>query len=416
MELSSIRQAAAMVRIQGRTIQSGRGEGVALVSQEPIGFLGGVDPDTGVVIERGHPLEGRSVAGRVLVFPTGKGSTVGSYTLYRLARNRRGPAAIVNAQSEAIVAVGAIISEIPMVDQVDISQIHNGDYVIVEDGTVTGQPRVARELVFVKLGGSIITDKRRPSMPRPDVIARLAREIGAALDAEPGLQIVLGHGSGSFGHVVGKKYHVRQGMADDESWWGYAETGAAASQLNRVVTDTFLGAGVPVLSIQPSASARCRGGQLLDMEVHPIREALRHGLVPLVYGDVAFDKGQGCTIVSTEEVLAFLARRMRPARMVMVGEVDGVYDRDPLLDESASPIPRITPATFAHLKVELGGSFGVDVTGGMLAKVREMISLVAEGQTKRVHLISGWREGALVRVLLDAVVEEGTLIEQDCEL
>jgi predicted aconitase with swiveling domain len=108
-----------------------------LVSPEPIGFLGGVDPETGVVIERGHALQGSCITGRVLVFPTGKGSTVGSYTLYRLARNHKGPAAMVVERSEAIVAVGAIISDIPMVDQVDVSQIHNGDYVVVEGGTVT---------------------------------------------------------------------------------------------------------------------------------------------------------------------------------------------------------------------------------------------------------------------------------------
>ena len=107
------------------------------MSPSPIGFLGGVDPETGVIVERGHPLEGRSVAGRVLVFPTGKGSTVGSYTLYRLSRNGLAPAAIINAQSEAIVAVGAIISDIPMVDQVDISLLRDGDYVIVDDGVVT---------------------------------------------------------------------------------------------------------------------------------------------------------------------------------------------------------------------------------------------------------------------------------------
>jgi predicted aconitase with swiveling domain len=109
---------------------------LALVSPEPIGFLGGVDPETGVVIESGHPLEGESVAGRVLVFPTGKGSTVGSYTLYRLARNGVGPAAIVNAESEPIVAVGAIISDIPMVDRVDIAQLSTGDIVVIEDKVV----------------------------------------------------------------------------------------------------------------------------------------------------------------------------------------------------------------------------------------------------------------------------------------
>ncbi|MBN1583962.1 MAG: DUF126 domain-containing protein [Anaerolineae bacterium] len=126
-----------MQTIYGRAIKQGRGEGSALVSTEPIGFLGGVDPDTGIVIERGHSLHGQSVAGRVLVFPTGKGSTVGSYTLYRLAKNGRAPSAIVNAQSEAIVAVGAIIADIPMVDQIDIAQIENGQYVVVEDGAVT---------------------------------------------------------------------------------------------------------------------------------------------------------------------------------------------------------------------------------------------------------------------------------------
>jgi len=129
-----------MKRLEGRIIKSGRGRGLALVSPEPIGFLGGVDPDTGGVIERGHPLEGQSVAGKVLVFPTGKGSTVGSYTLYRLARNGVAPAAIVNEQSEAIVAVGAIISGIPMVDQIDIAQIRTGDEVVVEDGVAIVEP------------------------------------------------------------------------------------------------------------------------------------------------------------------------------------------------------------------------------------------------------------------------------------
>ena len=123
--------------LTGRVIKAGRAGGVALVSSEPISFFGLVDAETGTVIEKGHPLEGQSVAGRVLVFPTGKGSTVGSYSLYRLAKAGRAPAAIINAQSETIVAVGAIISDIPMVDQVDIGQIHTGDIVSVEDERVT---------------------------------------------------------------------------------------------------------------------------------------------------------------------------------------------------------------------------------------------------------------------------------------
>jgi hypothetical protein len=125
-----------ITRMQGRVIRAGHAAGRALVSPAPIGFLGGVDPDSGVVVEPNHPLNGQSVAGRVLVFPTGKGSTVGSYTILRLARNGVGPAAMINAESEAIVAVGAIIAGIPMVDQVAIGLIRDGDWVVMDGASV----------------------------------------------------------------------------------------------------------------------------------------------------------------------------------------------------------------------------------------------------------------------------------------
>jgi predicted aconitase with swiveling domain len=115
-----------MMKFQGRTIYQGIAVGEALVTSLGISFFGGVDPDTGIVVEKGHQLEGQSIGGKVLVFPTGKGSTVGSYTLYRLKRNGVAPIAIVNAQCETITAVGCIIAEIPCVDQVPIEQIANG--------------------------------------------------------------------------------------------------------------------------------------------------------------------------------------------------------------------------------------------------------------------------------------------------
>lgn len=122
--------------LQGRLIKAGQAEGVALVSPEPMGFFGMIDAETGIVTEVGHSLEGESVAGRVLIFPTGKGSTVGSYSLYRLAKAGLAPVAIINVESEPIVAVGAIISEIPMVDQVDIEQIRSGDLVTIDGAQV----------------------------------------------------------------------------------------------------------------------------------------------------------------------------------------------------------------------------------------------------------------------------------------
>ena len=106
-----------MEEMNARKISKGGAEGEALVSEQPISFYGGVNPENGTVIEKGHPLEGKNIAGKILVFPNGKGSTVGSYTLYRLKKNGTAPAAMVNRETDAIVAVGAIISEIPMVDK-----------------------------------------------------------------------------------------------------------------------------------------------------------------------------------------------------------------------------------------------------------------------------------------------------------
>ena len=123
--------------LQGRVIRAGQATGIALVSPAPIGFLGGVDPDTGIIIEPNHPLHGERITGRVLVFPTGKGSTVGSYTILRLAAAGQAPAAMIARESEAIVAVGAIIGDIPMVAQIDVGLIQSGDRVRVDGAQVT---------------------------------------------------------------------------------------------------------------------------------------------------------------------------------------------------------------------------------------------------------------------------------------
>jgi phosphomecalonate degydratase small subunit len=126
-----------MEQLKGRIIYKGKAEGKALVTTMPISFYGGVDPNTGVVMEKGHELNGVSIKGKVLVFPQGKGSTVGSYTLYRLKKNGVAPAAMINKETETIVAVGAIISEIPFVDKVDVSKFKTGNKVSVENDTVT---------------------------------------------------------------------------------------------------------------------------------------------------------------------------------------------------------------------------------------------------------------------------------------
>lgn len=125
--------------LQGRTISPGKVEGECLVSKEPIGFYGGVDAKTGIFIEKGHELEGKSVKGKILVFPCGKGSTVGSYVIYGLAKNKQAPLAIVNEETETIVATGTILAGVPCIDKIAIERISSGDRLTVDAtaGTVS---------------------------------------------------------------------------------------------------------------------------------------------------------------------------------------------------------------------------------------------------------------------------------------
>jgi len=132
--------------LQGRCIVEGCVEGEALVTSDAISFMGTIDPKTGYVIERKHEIEGECLKGKILVFPTAKGSTGGSYMLYDVVKNGVGPLGIINREAESIVVIGAIVADLPMVDHIDISQIHTGDHVRLDagKGTVTVFPRDAK--------------------------------------------------------------------------------------------------------------------------------------------------------------------------------------------------------------------------------------------------------------------------------
>jgi isopentenyl phosphate kinase len=259
-------------------------------------------------------------------------------------------------------------------------------------------------VVFLKLGGSLITDKTRAYTARHETIARLAGEVRQALDDAPDLGLLIGHGSGSFGHWAASPYSTRQGVRTPDQWQGYAEVAAAAARLNRTVTDLFLAADVPVLSVQPSASARCRDGTLSVMDTRPIHAALAQRLVPLVYGDVALDDVRGGTIISTEDIFLYLADGLQPARILLLGEVPGVLGPD------GAVLPRITPADLPTLQAALAGSGGVDVTGGMADKVARMVELVQRHPGTRIHILTGTEPGMLTRALLSAGPHTGTQI------
>lgn len=264
------------------------------------------------------------------------------------------------------------------------------------------------ELVFLKLGGSLITDDRRYETPRPAAISRSAREIAAALQVRPDLQLVLAHGSGSFGHFVADKYHVREGNLQD--WRGFAEASAAAQRLNRLVTDTFLEEGLRVAAIQPSASARCHDGEVAEMAIEPLIELVRHGVAPVVYDDVAIDDKRGCTIISSDQILVYLAQHLCPQRIVIADEPAGVYSGDPQRDAVVRLIPEISSSNYGEVEHTLSTSFSTDMSGGMLTLVQMLYQLVREQPGLAVHIITGRRSRLIEQSLIDPSFREGTWI------
>jgi isopentenyl phosphate kinase len=267
------------------------------------------------------------------------------------------------------------------------------------------------ELILLKLGGSVITDKTQPFTARLDVIERLSTEIKNAL-AERGedLRLIIGHGAGSFGHEVAAKYQTHQGAVRPDSWPGFAEVAAAAAELNNIVMKVLRRAGVPAIKFQPSASTRTRGRQLMYFETFPIKEVLQHGLVPVVHGDVSVDASQGMSIVSTEKLFDNLARELNPDRIILAGQVGGVYAADPLTNPEAELIDSIDSSNWDEVEAMLSGSHGVDVTGGMFTKVQEMYRLTLAMPPMQAMIMAAEKPGHLEAVLKGQMVDFGTLI------
>lgn len=261
------------------------------------------------------------------------------------------------------------------------------------------------ELIFLKLGGSLITDKTLPYTPRLHKLADLAAQIFAVKQTHPGLSLVLGHGSGSFGHTVAKEYKTREGSPLPRAgegpglrgyWRGFAEVWYQASALNRFVMDALHAAGVPSLALAPVSAVIASDGQVSSWDLAPLKATLIAGLVPVVYGDVIFDSMRGGTILSTEDLFEHLARNLHPQRILLAGLEGAVWADFP---ERRLRVEKITPASFSEVKAGVGASHGADVTGGMASKVRQMLALVQEVPGLTAQIFSGETPGNVQKAL-----------------
>lgn len=269
-----------------------------------------------------------------------------------------------------------------------------------------------RPVVLVKLGGSLITDKTRPDAARPEVIRRLARELAETLAAEGAPHVVLGHGSGSFGHVAAERHRLAEGFispagatpgsaagtVDRARLAGIGETQARAAELHRLVVAELAAAGALPFSIAPSSALVAAGGRPAELAAEPAALALGLGLLPVVYGDVVLDREQGVAICSTERVLLALAERLpafgwRADRALWLGATAGV------LDEAGRPIAEISPAEPSSIlaAAAAGAAAGTDVTGGMRHRVDAALALARLGVES--WILDGREPGALAAAL-----------------
>jgi isopentenyl phosphate kinase len=261
----------------------------------------------------------------------------------------------------------------------------------------TEVPNPGKELVFLKLGGSLITDKTVPRTSRLEIIQRICTEIQSALAENSGLQIILGHGSGSFGHISGSKYQTRKGVTSEEDWRGFAEVWRDASDLNRLVMEELHQAGLPAIAFPPSAAAVSHNRIIKNWNLEPLVAALDHQLLPVIYGDVIFDTNLGGTILSTEELFIHLARELEPDRILLAGQDAGVWKDYP---QCTILYQQLTPADKAEIEDNVLRSAATDVTGGMAGKVNLMLDLVKEYPDLEVAIFSGEQPDSIHQALL----------------
>lgn len=252
-------------------------------------------------------------------------------------------------------------------------------------------------ITLLKLGGSLITNKNAEQSFNSEIMQRISNEIRAALDEDPKLKLLISHGSGSYGHFEASKHRTADGVYTQADWAGFARVAHAAAALNHLVASHLIEAGIPVLRSAPSAIAFAQDKLLTEMYLVGVQKALAHGLVPLLYGDAVFDTVLGGTIASTETILRYLAKHLSTSRILLLGEVDGVLDRE------GSVVPVITPQAYENIQEVLGKSRGVDVTGGMRSKVQDMLELVSQQPQIEVWICNGLREGLLQSALLGSI-------------
>jgi len=265
-----------------------------------------------------------------------------------------------------------------------------------------------RELkpTILKIGGSVITEKDKELEAQIQAINRLAEEIRDA-DAQ---NLIIVHGGGSFGHPLAQQYAINEGFKEKDQRIGFSETHHVMTVLNGLFMDALIWRNVPAVSVTPSSCIVTENGRIQRFEDTPLKTLLSMGFLPVLYGDVVLDIKLGFTILSGDQLVSVLAKRFDAERVIMGVDVDGLYDEDPKIKNSAKMFKRLTLKELKELQSKVGKSTACDVTGGMFGKIAELIPVIEQGIP--VTIVNATKPNHIYKVLKGERVRS-TLIEKE---
>lgn len=252
------------------------------------------------------------------------------------------------------------------------------------------------ETIILKIGGSILTKKDQPFTANRENLERIAGEIAGAYDPEK-MRLILIHGAGSFGHYIAKQTGIHEGMKTEGQAVAFAETQKWQNYWNSMVVTELNKRGLPAIPVQASALAVMEDRKIAWMPTRTIEELLKMDMIPVLYGVPAIDLVHGCCILSGDQILSWIAKEIRPDRVIHGIDVDGIFTDDPKKNPDAQLIPDIDMKQWEEVKEHLSGSASTDVTGGMLGKVSELLELAESGLT--CEMVNANREGYIARAL-----------------
>lgn len=263
----------------------------------------------------------------------------------------------------------------------------------------------AAKPIILKIGGSVITDKNGELAAKTDHINRIAEEIKRA-DID---NLVIVHGGGSFGHPTAKKWGIKEGFKDPTQKLGFAETHHVMTVLNGLLMDALIWHEIPAISYAPSTYVVTENGRIKSCENQVLEKMMTMGFTPVLYGDAVIDEKMGFTVLSGDQLVAYLAVKMKAEKIVIGVDTDGLYEADPKIDANAKPYLRLNLDQLKKVQAKIGKAQTTDVTDGMAGKVAELIPAVEAGV--KVQIINATRNLRVLRGLTGEKIE-GTIIEK----